>query len=130
MKNGPCPDACVLSNEGGDTAKFSFVSTINSSRKEFKCYECGNVAPIGSSYERVRASWYYDETPQTIRTCALCQEIRAHFSCDGGFIFGEVWETLREYLWSELNFSCLDGLSARAKEKVLQDWRAWKWSQL
>lgn len=125
-----CPDTCVISNEGNYPSELCSETKVKRARKATKCCECREVIPVGASYEKIAGKW--DGTFSTFRTCALCEEIRGYFSCDGGWQFEQVWEDLAEYIFAELTIACLDGnddkpaLSPAAKAKVLARWRKWK----
>ena len=120
---GPCSDVCVLNRYDDDEAEF-YKTTIPKARKTHQCTECGNAIQPGENYERTSAKW--EETLTTYKTCLMCVEIRAKFSCDGSWIFGTIWDELKEHLFDRLTFGCLEGLSPAAREKVLEAWRKWK----
>lgn len=126
----PCPDICAISNEYGDPPYFYHTTIVKSSRKPFKCSECREQLPIGTSYEKVVGKW--DDEISIFRTCPLCQEIRSYFSCDGTWTLTSVWEELRENLFPSLTFDCLSGtedtppLSIPARQKVIAKWQRWK----
>jgi hypothetical protein len=118
-----CSDICVLSYDGDEPVGFTAVR-VGKAHKPYHCCECHQKIDAGDDYERYVGQW--DGSFATCRTCLLCVEIRDHFSCGNGWIFGRMWNTLREDLFDRLRFECLEGLSIPAKEKVLAEWRKWK----
>ena len=118
---GDC-DVCVLGYDG-DSPEFCHTK-IRSARRTHICCECGDSINVGDQYECVSGRW--DGGISRYKTCSPCVEIRMKFSCDGSWIFGSTWETLREELFDRLTTGCLTGLSPAAKEKILGAWRKWK----
>ena len=101
-------------------------------RKGYPCYECHQPIAIGQMYEDFFGK--FDGDTCHYRTCIPCVEIRTFFSCDGTWMWGSVWEDLREGLFADLHTGCLEvqpdddkePLSAAAKQKVVDAWRKWK----
>jgi hypothetical protein len=121
LAEGPCSEVCVLSFDG-EPADF-YRSKTRTARKRHACCECHEPILRGQPYEHVSGKW--EDHVGSYKTCVLCIEIRGKFSC-GGWVFTVMWETLREGLFPDLTFGCLEGLSVAAREKVLAAWRKWK----
>ena len=119
-----CQDTCVLESYDDCDGEAQWFVTTPKARKKHVCCECRQPIPVGARYEN--AVSMYDGTTNRLKTCLLCVEIREKFSCGGGYIFTEMWDTLREHLFGRLRFECLKGLSTEAHEKVLSEWRRWK----
>lgn len=122
MNPGPCNNTCVISYDGDPCDLYT--SKIVKARKQAKCCECREPVRVGDQYER--ASMMLEGQFLVYRTCPLCVEIRAKYSCDGSWMFESVWEDIREHLFPRMTTGCLDGLSAAAKGKMITQWRKWK----
>jgi hypothetical protein len=86
-----CADVCLSHDYDGDTSLYR--EGFSHARKEYGCCECGDAIPAGEQYQ-----WASGKTGDgmfRVHTCAACAEIRAAFFC-GSWIFGEMWETIRE----------------------------------
>jgi hypothetical protein len=94
--------------------------------KEHVCCECGVAIKPGERYEYMRGLWDNNGWT-TFRTCAICREIRDHFACDG-YVIRELWEQLEENLFPDMAAGgpCMEGLSPRAKECLLERCLAWR----
>lgn len=70
-----------------------------------KCCECRRTIIPGFQYQKVTGKWegYFNEH----HTCMDCWNIREAFRCGGGFIFGQLWETLADYR-NDINTGCLE----------------------
>lgn len=114
---------CPLSNDG-DGPSCCTTSTPKA-RKEHRCAECREPIMAGSRYEKVFGVW--DGRAETFKTCLLCAEIRDHFACDGGWIYGELWTQLGENFFQEMKCGgqCMVGLSPAAKSKVIDERMEW-----
>lgn len=103
---------------GGDDygPSFDCVSTPVA-RKPHRCCECKETIQPGTRYERFAGKW--DGEVRAYVTCLECREIRASLCCDG-FIFGDLWEGVRDQIFrSGLSVDCLDKLTtATAKNKL------------
>jgi hypothetical protein len=111
-----------LSEYDGDCAEFHNVRTVTA-RREHKCCECGRVIQRGDRYESVVGKW--EDEISRYRTCPLCVEIREKFN-SGGCTYTTIWEEIRDYLFPEMNFKCMDGLSTEARNFILARWQQWK----
>lgn len=117
-------DVCI------GTDDFEKASVYNSAmvvaRKPHKCCECRAEIKPRERYERVAGLW--DGRWEHYRTCAMCVEIRTAFTCDGGWMFGSLWQDMHDYAFPELTLSsdCFKELSAAGKAVVLERWRKWK----
>jgi hypothetical protein len=124
MNDGPCIDVCALDDGGGDSPDF-YSEKLVTARKPHKCCECGKEIAKGEKHWLCRGKW--DGEISVHRQCTICREIALKYGCDG-FAFGQVWEQLTENLFPTMRIGCLDGLSAAAKQKVMDEWRQWKFS--
>jgi hypothetical protein len=119
------PCACLCSGFDPGDNEF-YAASERKARKSHKCCECGHVIKPGEAYER--AAGKSDGGMWAYNTCNLCVEIRTHFYCNGGWLFTQLWDEMREQLFEEgtFRFECMEGLSVPAREKVLAKWRDWK----
>jgi len=111
---------CPLS--GGDDAdhpKF-FTQERVVARKDHRCSECGETIPKGDKYERVTGLW--GDSIDTFKTCLSCVEIRDHFACGNGFIFGQVWEDIENNFFPDMKAGgpCFEGLSPEARGRLFE----------
>ena len=90
---------CALSADHGDHASVFNERTVTA-RKDHRCSECGDVIPKGTKHEHVTGCW--EGRWERFRTCLLCVEIRDHFSCGEGWIYGEVWSQLAESFFPDM----------------------------
>lgn len=75
-----------------DGPDFEHVKMIRA-RKQHKCCECRGPILPGSTYENARS--VYDGRWAEHKTCSVCAAIRSDFfPC--GFIYGDLWDELRE----------------------------------
>lgn len=109
---------CPLSNDG-EGPSCSSVKT-RTARKEHRCYECRETIPAGVKYEYVSGIW--DGRADSYKTCLSCVEIRQHFACSGGWIYGELWSQLVESFFPDMKAGgkCMDGLSPEAKGRLFE----------
>ena len=92
-------------------------------RKTHKCGECRMPILPGQTYLEER--FLFDGVVNTHRTCECCESIRTHLYCQ--FIFGEVWDELRDQLHYASHYT-VDGvpwarfakLTPEARERVLE----------
>ena len=117
--------ACSFSLAEYDEGSDLYVESTRTSRKVHKCCECGGEIRPGQKYQHVAGKWYMAQGIITYKTCALCAEIRGKFS-SSGFLFCQLWEEITEYLFPEINFECMNGLSVEAHNKILERWAEWK----
>lgn len=115
---------CPLSNEDGTAAAVFSKSTVKAT-KNHRCLECGETIPKGSKYERVKGVW--DGSWSTFKTCLSCVEIREHFACETGWVYGEVWQQLEENFFPDMKAGgpCMEGLSPEAKERLFTRRMRW-----
>lgn len=109
-----CNDVCVSMDWDYGGNDF-YHEAMRRARKPYKCIECGDAIAVGDLYEH--ATGKYEGDIYTNRTCAPCAEIRKTFFCEG-WIFGEVWEAIREQLFPRWNdvvaIDCLAKLTTHA----------------
>jgi hypothetical protein len=117
----PC---CPLGSYEGDEASCSSTKTRRA-RKEHACCEC--IIPIlpGARYEHVSGVW--DGDPSSFKTCSSCVEIRDHFACGNGYVFGMLWDDLHENFIPEMKAGgpCMEGLSPAAKQRLFNARLEW-----
>jgi len=91
---------------------------IRRARKEHKCYECGETININSNYHFF--SCFGNKTISNYKICKNCKIILDHFF-DNGWIFGQVWDDLNEYLYdwkNDLPSDCISKLPAEIRDKI------------
>ena len=120
-----CADIC-LSMDYDATNEF-YAEKVVTARKPHKCCECGDVIATGTQYER--ASGKADGAIFTAHSCLPCREIRRAFCC-GGWVFEELWESVREELfpvWKKSGpWDCLAKLDTEdARAKINAEYREW-----
>ena len=111
---------CPLSGcDDGDRPEV-FESRRIKAAKSHRCCECGGDIAKGDIHEFDKGMWggHWD----AIRTCLLCVEIRNHFSCGEGWIYGALWSDLEENFFPDMTAGgpCMDGLSPAAKSKMFE----------
>ena len=110
----------------GDEATF-YNERIAKARKAHRCYECRDEIAIGTEYELVSGKW--EGLVESYHFCLQCSEIGKTFSCNGKRMFGSLWSDLED-VFDELTTGCLDELiTAAAKQKLMDRWRAWKFHE-
>lgn len=116
---------CPLSEYDAGGNEFYHDAT-RKARKQHKCCECHRVIEPRETYQR--AAGKSDGNLWNYSTCFLCAEIREHFQCGRGWLFGSLWEDLGENFIPEMvaGGPCLEGLSAAAKERLFEEWRRWR----
>jgi hypothetical protein len=122
--------ACCPLGGGDDAPPTTFGSCVVKAAKDHRCTECRETIPKGSKYERVKGLW--DGSWSTFKTCLSCVEIRDHFACENGWLFGEVWSQIEENFFPDMKAGgpCMAGLSPGAKDRLftlrmkwLEDWQ-------
>ncbi len=115
---------CPLYNDSDERASAQSRLTPRA-RREHHCCECGEVISVGQQYEKY--GLVYDRSAETFKTCLSCVEIRDHFACGNGWIFGEVWSQLEGNFFPEMKAGgpCMEGLSPAAKARLFE--RRLKW---
>ncbi len=112
-----------ISSYDGEQATF-YQERIVKARKPHTCYECRETIPIGARYEYVCGRW--DDFAH-YHFCLTCAEIGTALTCDGGRLFGQLWEDIHDYVFPEMNQACLDKLTTVAAKTVLTErWKRWK----
>lgn len=90
-----------------------------------KCLECNEAIAVGQVAEL--------STGEDWRavTCLLCAEIREVFSCGEDQMHGTLWDDMAEHAFPELTTAskCFTGLSAAAKQRVIDKWNEWKFAK-
>ncbi len=116
---------CPLSGSDGDPPPEVFSSKRVRARREHPCRECGATIAKGDIHEVDKGLW--DGRWDTIRTCLLCVEIRRHFDCGEGWVYGSLWSDLEDNFFPDMKAGgpCMDGLSPAAKGKLFEERLAW-----
>lgn len=119
---------CPLDGNDGDGPSCFTMSTPKAC-KEHVCYECREKIPAGSKYQKHTGVW--DGRPDTFKTCLPCAELRNHFSCNRGWLYGELWSGLRENFFPEMKCGgqCMTGLSPQGKQKLIDARMKWYFDQ-
>ena len=108
----------------GEPSEFVDQRIVAKARKPHRCSECNGVIEVGKSYHV--ASGKGDGEFWSFKTCMICREIRAAFSCEGETFGGIFWEEM-EYCFEALNTSCFDKLTTpEAKAELQRRWMKWK----
>ena len=121
-----CADVCINHDYDVEDSEF-YVERATCARREHRCVECGGTISVQDRYWR--GSGKNDGRVWTVKTCSLCYEIRRAFVC-GSWIFGELWEAIREEMfpiWNERGpIDCLAKLESReARDKCREEYRVW-----
>lgn len=118
------PCCCLTSDFDADHQDF-YHEEMRVARKEHRCRECGKTIKPRERYNR--ATGKTGNHIWSNATCVICDEVRKHFYCYGGWLFGALWDDVREQLFENgFRFECMKGLSIEAREALLNDWRRWK----
>ena len=115
--------ACSFHLSGYDEGSEFYNSKMVKARREHRCCECNKIIEKAEVHETVVGKW--EGLIQRYRTCALCMEIRTKFG-ERGWLFGSVWDDIHEYLFPEMNFNCMEGLSPEARTRIIERWQKWK----
>ena len=115
---------CPLSGGGADPATLCHVSRVKAA-KEHRCSECREPIGKGAQHELAKGVW--DSSWWSFRTCLSCVEIRTHFACEGGWVYGELWAQLEDNFFPDMKAGgpCMEGLSPAAKERLFTRRMAW-----
>lgn len=113
--------------DGGDYENRSRVvwKSVRQARKTHRCTECREGIRPGDRYECYDGIW--DGRFSKYRTCLSCVEIRDHFACGNGWMFGEVWSQLEQFFFPDMRAGgpCLEGLTPAAKNRLFERRTAW-----
>lgn len=121
MSTGDC-NLCLV--YPGDDFAEDFSQYENIAPLDFKCSECVRIIETGQTYQVTRI--LQEGERSTYRTCLVCAEIRAAFSCDGEMLGGVFWENLEE-VFEDFNSGCLNKLKTpEAKRFLVEQWQKWK----
>jgi hypothetical protein len=109
--------SCEIDIDADEPAQCYRSKMVKSSRKEFKCAECREIIPVGSTYES--ASYIEDGKYHSIKTCDVCREIRKTFFPNGCY-FNMMYELLYDHI-REVDVipeDCLSQMSPKARSIV------------
>lgn len=117
---------CNVCIGSGDCESPDFWSeSIRTARKEHKCVECRKIIPKGEKYNILTGKW--DGEMSSYKMCLTCREIESKLSCGGGgVVFGTLWYEIRESVFPNMSFACLEKLSIPAKKVMIEKWREYK----
>ena len=117
---------CCPLTESDEFLPISCITNeIRKARKAHWCEECHDEIAPGTRYQYHRS--LCDGSWQVARTCLSCVEIRDHFRCGRGYVFGLLWEDLEERFFPTMAAGgpCMDGLSPAAKARLFERRMAW-----
>lgn len=116
---------CPLSNGDPYATPACWSEKIRRARKQHRCGECGEAIVVGVQYEYASGIW--DGSASSHKTCMSCVEIRNHFSCGEGWVYGEVWSQLEENFFPDMKAGgpCMEGLSPAAKQRLFDERMKW-----
>ncbi len=122
-----CDSVCIGVDVGDYEPSEFYRDGIYKARKEHKCCECdGKILP-GVRYFKTVGKW--EGKFSTFRQCLPCHEIQRAFSCDGGWVYGGLWEAWDDadgFASLTVHDSCFKKLSLEAREFLVQRWWRWK----
>ena len=108
----------------GDEAEM-YHEQIVTARKVHSCYECQRDIAVRERHHYVSGKW--EDEWMSYRFCLICWEIMTALTCDGGPMFGYLWENLCEYVFPDMTQACIDKCStAAAKQRLTDAWREWR----
>jgi len=107
--------ACLYGGFESDECQFENVTTRRA-RKDHICIECGETISKGQHYEIYTTK--FDGEVKSVKTCAICKEIRSALYCDG-FFFGQMWDDIRGQLFPRFTLACVEKLSTVAAKDML-----------
>lgn len=116
---------CCPLGGGDDCPATVHTKLVVKAAKDHVCDECREAIRKGDRYECFKGMW--DGSWTTYRTCLSCVEVRDHFACGRGWLFGEVWTQLEENFFPDMKAGgpCMQGLSPAAKARLFT--RRMKW---
>lgn len=125
MSDSDSMRCCPLQEPDGYLRSEVCETTTPRARKQHRCGECRRVIEIGERYEN--CFQVYDGRPDINKTCLVCAEIRDHFACGKGWIWGELWSDLEQAFFPDMKAggACMEGLSPAAKQTLIDKRLAW-----
>lgn len=95
-----------------------FEQRVVVAKKTHRCLECRLDILPGTSYEYAKGLW--ESEWSTFKTCLSCVEIRNHFACSNGYLFGQLWEDIESNFFPGMTAGgpCMEGLSPGAKARL------------
>lgn len=123
-----CDSVCIAVDDYYDGPEF-YSDAKPLARKEHKCCECNGTIAVGTRYFKASGKW--DGVFETFRQCMPCHEIQQVFSCDGGFLFGglwQAWDDANAYEHLTVHDRCFRRLSEDARQFLVNRW--WQWKEL
>ncbi|GAC1699901.1 MAG: hypothetical protein NVS9B4_00220 [Candidatus Acidiferrum sp.] len=118
-------NVCIGFEDYDGTTEF-FEVTEHKARKAHRCAECRREIPIGERYQAT--SIKFDGDFSYTKTCLICADVYAVYSCGNSLMIGELWSEMRDYVFPNLTTAskCFKELSVVSKSRVLEEWRKWK----
>lgn len=109
-----CRDVCLWMDSDYCSNEF-YAEQERRAAKPHRCCECHGEIAKGERHHYAAGKTdgcFFDE-----RTCLPCHEIRKTFACEG-WIFGELWESIRDQLfgsWDDMKaIDCLARLETQS----------------
>lgn len=106
-------------NPGDYDAPVLYQERIVRARKPYNCCECGRCIEPGQQYQKTTGMW--DGEWYAHYTCLDCMHIRDAFRCGGGFLFGQLWDSLYEYR-NDVNTACVAKIKTVSSKQRYMDW--------
>lgn len=105
---------CACSWSDDSVGPAPYTEKLVTARKDHQCCACRQPILKGQRYEYINGCW--DGEWDRFKTCLACSELRNAFCCSSGL--ERIFEDITEMFLPDINPCCLDGLSARAIEKL------------
>ncbi len=120
---------CPLQGNDDGEGPSCFSECERVARKEHTCSECDEAITKGTRYHYESGIW--EGVPGSYKTCLPCVEIRRHFACEQGWLYGCLWSDLRDNFFPDMRMGgpCMAGLSPAAKTKLVDARMAWYFDQ-
>ncbi len=128
LSEGDCR-VCISGYDGDDCLDYETYYERNIAiKRNCCCYECGVIIKAGTIHQQCGGT--YEGERKNWRFCLICAEISKAFSCDGGRLFGVLWEQVEENVFPNMTTGCLAKLkTAAAKQHLVNKWNEWKFGR-
>lgn len=107
-----------LSSSDYDAPKM-YSEKVVKARKSHRCCECGRLINVGNHYQKACGKWGGDFGE--FHTCMDCLNIREAFRCGGGFLFGQLWDSLHEFR-NDVTAACVAKIKTVSAKQYYMDW--------
>ena len=115
-----CQDVCVAMEYDGSNEFYR--EAVRRAAKPHWCCECGHAIAAGDRYHY--ASGKSDGDFFDAHTCLACAEVRQTFAC-GGWVFGELWESINDQVFSEWDdMKAIDCLARLKSDAAIEKMRS------